>query len=558
VKFGWFIPRSLSSQIALVMVAALLVASVVNFVFILGERSRAGLIEITQPAIFRVVDVAGEVNENPAITTLSGRQGAGPVRVPRGGRYFVSSEDPVGLRALKRDRGLEDRLSKALKDANISHLGVRAALRTFDTRRLPGERPLRGFGGAGNFGPGGFGPGGALGPLGGAPPDGQFGFPAGPGGPPPNPSDTPDTSGSPAAQASPTAPPGDGFRRFQRQRGEFGPQAIVNGPDGPIVPRTLLLSVQLSDKRWVSGEFFAPEPPQGEVLRLAASTFVLFAFVLAATLWVANRLSRPLNDLKQAAAKVGAAPAAPEEVAVRGPSDVRQTLEAFNAMSRRVSQLLGEKDVMLGALGHDLRTPLSSLRIRLETMEPEAERQKAIRTIEETARLLEDILELARQGRSTEPAQTMDVSILVEDMVEDYAETGAAVTIGFHERAPAACRAILFRRLLRNLIDNALKYGGSASVSVRKIDGEIEVRVDDDGPGMSAKALEAATQPFVRGEVSRSRSTGGAGLGLALSDYVARNHGGRLILENRSPKGFSAAVRLPLVQKAPAPAVSGS
>ena len=207
---------------------------------------------------------------------------------------------------------------------------------------------------------------------------------------------------------------------------------------------------------------------------------------------------------------------------------------------------------MLGALGHDLRTPLSSLRIRLESMEPEAERLKAVRTIEETARLLEDILELARQGRSTEPAQTMDISILVEDMVEDYAETGAAVTMGFRERAPVACKAILFRRLLRNLIDNALKYGGTASVSVRKVDCEIEVRVDDEGPGMSPQALEAATQPFVRGEASRSRSTGGAGLGLALADYVARSHNGRLILENRTSKGLSAIVRLPILQPAAA------
>ena len=550
----WFIPRSLSSQIALVMVAALLVASAVNFVFILGEHSRAGLIEITQPAIFRVIDIVSELNETPPTITPAARPGVGMFRAPRGGRYFISSDDPVSRRGLRRDTGVEDRLARALKDANVNHLEIRAALRAFDTRRLPGERPLRGIGGGGlgNFGPGGVGPGGGSAPFGGPPPDGSPGFPDGqdgPGGPPPNAGGPLDPGGSPTAQPPPPGPRDGGVRRPQRQRGEFGRQAIGIGPDAP---RTLLLSVQLPDKRWVSGEFFAPQPPQGEVLRLAASTFVLFAFVLAATLWTASRLSRPLNDLKQAAAKVGAAPSAPEEVAVRGPSDVRQTLEAFNAMSRRVSQLLSEKDVMLGALGHDLRTPLSSLRIRLETMEPEAERQKAIRTIEETARLLEDILELARQGRSSEPAQTMDMSILVEDMVEDYAETGAAVTMGFRERAPAACRAILFRRLLRNLIDNALKHGGSACVSVRRIEGEIEVRVDDEGPGMSPRALEGAMQPFVRGEVSRSRSTGGAGLGLALSDYVARNHGGRLILENRSPKGFSAAVRLPLIQTPPA------
>jgi signal transduction histidine kinase len=180
-------------------------------------------------------------------------------------------------------------------------------------------------------------------------------------------------------------------------------------------------------------------------------------------------------------------------------------------------------------------------------MEPEAERLKAVRTIEETARLLDDILELARQGRSIEPMTTMDLSHLVADMGEDYAETGAAVSLLSTEKAPAACRPILFRRLLRNLIDNALKYGGVAQLAVRKVDGEIEIRVEDEGPGMSPEALKAAKEPFVRGDASRSRSTGGAGLGLALADFIARNHGGRLILENRTPKGFAAIVRLPAV-----------
>jgi signal transduction histidine kinase len=310
--------------------------------------------------------------------------------------------------------------------------------------------------------------------------------------------------------------------------------------------REILLSAQLADGQWLNSSMMSPEPPPSDISLLAISTFVTFAFVLAAALWVAQRLSRPLKDLTTAAARVGAAASEPEEVVVRGPGDVRQTLEAFNAMSRRVSQLLGEKDVMLGALGHDLRTPLSSLRIRIETMEPESERQKAVKTIEEASQLLEDILELARQGRSSEQVQTIDLSVLIQDIVEDYAETGAPVSLSSSEKSPVACRPVLFRRALRNLIDNAIAYGQAARLSVQKSGIEVLVHVEDDGPGMSEDALASARRPFMRGEASRSRITGGAGLGLTLADAIVKTHGGSLELKNRAPHGLAAIVHLPL------------
>jgi signal transduction histidine kinase len=316
----------------------------------------------------------------------------------------------------------------------------------------------------------------------------------------------------------------------------------------PREAREIILAAQLPDGRWLTSFSISPENTSGDMFLLGASTFVIFAFVLAAALWIASRLARPLRDLTAAAQQVGAA-GEPQEVKVQGPGDVRQTLEAFNAMSRRVSQLLGEKDVMLGALGHDLRTPLASLRIRIESMEPEAERQKAARTIEEASKLLEDILDLARQGKSREPVQAMDVSILVEDMVEDYAETGSPVSLAASEKAPAACRPVLFRRALRNLIDNAVIYGGRAEVSVTRAGEEIRVRVSDEGPGMSAEALMAAANPFYRGDASRNRSTGGAGLGLTLASAIAKAHDGRLTLENRAPRGLDATIILPAVVK---------
>ncbi len=503
-----FFARSLSVQIALVMAVALLIASAINFAILMGERYRAGINEQSGPFIGRFVDNAATVFSAPPPDN-------GPLGVGRGqgGRYLLMRVNPIDQRGLKRDLRLEQRLHRALEEAGVTASEIRASTRIverperperFDRNRQQQAPPNGGpsFRQRGDDpgaprpppGPGGFGP-----------PDG---FGGGPG------------------------PPPDGMR--------------------PRQAREIILAAQLDDGRWFTGTNFSPQPPGDDLVRLAASTFITFAFVLAAALWVASRLSRPLNDLTRAASRVGAA-TNPEEVAVRGPGDVRQTLEAFNAMSRRVSQLLGEKDVMLGALGHDLRTPLASLRIRIETMEPDSERQKAVKTIEEASQLLEDILELARQGRSSEPVQTIDLSVLVEDIAEDYSETGAPVTLTSSEKSPAAVRPVLFRRALRNLIDNAIAYGARARLSVSKSGTEVLVRIEDDGPGMSEDALKSATDPFYRGDESRNRASGGAGLGLTLASAISKAHGGSLTLENCATRGLAVTIHLPLAARTAPP-----
>lgn len=460
------LPRSIPGQLALVMAGALLIASLVNFVLLLGERQRASLFEQSLPAIARFADIAYEVFEAPPPVTermVFGGRRQGP------GRYQLILHNPIDLRGLDRDAGLEERLHASLVNAGLTPGEIRASARVV-------VRPSR-------------------------------------------------------------APEGLG----DEPRGRPNP---LPAPEGIREVREVILSAQLPDGRWFSSTTMSPEPNRGDVVLLGVSTFVTFVFVLGAALLVARQVSRPLRDLTDAAARVGAANE-PEEVVVRGHGDVRQTLESFNAMSRRVSQLLQEKDVMLGALGHDLRTPLASLRIRIESMEPEAERQKAVRTIEEASQLLEDILELSRHGRSREPERAMDLAVLAEDVVEDYVDTGAPVTLAVDGKAPVALRPVLFARAMRNLIDNAVTYGGAARVSVARAGAQVVVRIEDDGPGMSAEALATATAPFVRGESSRNRGTGGAGLGLTLADAIVKAHGGTLTLENRSPKGLAAIITLP-------------
>jgi signal transduction histidine kinase len=270
----------------------------------------------------------------------------------------------------------------------------------------------------------------------------------------------------------------------------------------------------------------------------------LFLLVFGAAWWIARRLARPLQDLTRAAEGFeGHGPAEP--VTPRGPADVRRAVEAFNAMNRRTLALLDEKDRMLGAIGHDLRTPLASLRIRAENMGPAEERERLVATVEEMAATLEDILTLARTGRAREPVRPVDVAALADAVVEEFRELGRPAEFAPSPRAVLAVQPQLLRRALRNLVDNAIAYGGGARVAVTERPREIELSVEDEGPGIPADRLGEVLEPFRRLDWSRNRERGGAGLGLAIALAVAQAHGGRLDLNNRAKGGLRASLVLP-------------
>lgn len=306
----------------------------------------------------------------------------------------------------------------------------------------------------------------------------------------------------------------------------------------------VLLAAQLDDGQWLDARLHAPGPDPWLIHRLLLATLTLFLLVFGAAWWIARRLARPLRDLTRAAEGFeGREPAEP--VTPRGPSDIRRAVEAFNSMNRRTLALLDEKDRMLGAIGHDLRTPLASLRIRAENMEPEEEREKLAATVEEMAATLEDILTLARTGRAREPLRPVDLAALADAVVEEFREMAAAAAFAPSPRAVLDVQPNLLRRALRNLIDNAVAYGGGAAVAVEDRPGEIELRVEDDGPGIPAGRLAEVLEPFRRLDSSRNRERGGAGLGLAIANAVALAHGGRLELANRAGGGLRASLILP-------------
>jgi signal transduction histidine kinase len=291
------------------------------------------------------------------------------------------------------------------------------------------------------------------------------------------------------------------------------------------------------------------EPSQlGPVIGQTVLLYILLVGGLAVLL---RRITRPLNALTRRVETIGTrnTPDAPLEPS--GPEDTRRLIAAHNAMEARIAALLDEKDVMLGAIGHDLKTPLAALRVRLESVEDPAEREKMVRNIEDITRSLDDILSLARVGRPSDPMERTDLSALVASVVEEYEDMGEPVTLGDTQRLSLALRATWLRRGIRNLVGNALRYGKTARVSLVSEGREAVIRIEDEGPGIPPNEIDSMLEPFTRGEASRNRHTGGAGLGLTLARAIAEQHGGRLVLANRRPSsphggGLVAELRLPL------------
>lgn len=320
------------------------------------------------------------------------------------------------------------------------------------------------------------------------------------------------------------------------------PRPRLQRPNFP--GRTVIVSAK------VDGRYFAVRSRiQSGGTRLQGfliwQTLSLYLLLLIPIMVIAWRAATPLRDLTRAArANPALRDASPLDE--EGPSDVRDLIIAFNAYRGRISAMLSDKDRMLGAVGHDLRTPLASLRVRVEQVDDDVLRDKMIASIEEMTAMLTDILTLARSGAGTEAREAVGLRGLVEELAADYRERGKDVAVGAAVDAVVMARPLLLRRALRNLIDNAAAYGLRARLSVERAPGEVRIMVSDDGPGLTPAQIETVIEPFARGEQSRNRATGGSGLGLSIARDIAEGEGGTLILVNRVGGGLDAVMTLPV------------
>ncbi len=302
---------------------------------------------------------------------------------------------------------------------------------------------------------------------------------------------------------------------------------------------------QQGSTTWQVARLAVPPPDRAIVRTLVAQTVLLFLVLVGLLYFVLRRITRPLHALAESTRRFGSVGAPEEPLSASGPDDVKRLIEAHNAMQARIGSMLDEKDVMLGAIGHDLKTPLAALRVRIESVEDAAARDKMAATIEDITRTLDEILSLARIGRSDSPPEMTELGALAESVVEEFEDMGRPVTLETEGRVAAPVHLTWLKRGLRNLVTNALRYAGSAHISILRDSGVAVLRVDDDGPGIPEARIAEMLEPFTRGEASRNRETGGAGLGLTLARAVAEQHGGTLRLANRPEGGLRAEIRIP-------------
>ena len=341
-------------------------------------------------------------------------------------------------------------------------------------------------------------------------------------------------------------PPPPGMRPQSPPEGAL-PGFGLFGGDGP----GFLVSLRLPSGEWLNLRIALPPPRpwHSETFLIAFAAMTLAAGLLI--LWAVRRLTRPVRTLAEAAERLGRdvnAPPMPEA----GPTEVAKAAHAFNTMAERIRRFVGDRTQMLAAIGHDLRTPITRLRLRAEFMDDDEQRRKMLSDLDEMEAMVAATLAFARDDSTGEPTVSLDLAALCRTVLDEAADArpdlAEAIAYAGPERLVVQARPVALKRALANLIGNALLYGSSARLVLAVPEGPgrpVRLAVEDDGPGIPADALEAVFQPFRRLEASRNRETGGTGLGLPIARNILRAHGGDVVLRNRPGGGLVALATLP-------------
>ena len=312
---------------------------------------------------------------------------------------------------------------------------------------------------------------------------------------------------------------------------------------GELSAIEMQLSIALADGQWLNVGTRFERPPLQWPWASIVSFGITAAIILVSAFWfLLTRLTGPLLRVSRAADRLGRGESV-DPLPLIGPSEVRGLTQAFNRMQARLTRFVADRTRLLAALGHDLRSPLTAMRVRAELVEENETRESLIASVEEMQEMVDATLAFARGMASAEAYETVDLGTFLKqlqaDMIDEFT-LDTANSIGVRLRPQSA------RRALRNIIENAQRYGGGAEVTFRHDAEHVQIRVADNGPGIPEAELEQVFEPFFRLEKSRSRETGGTGLGLSIARTIVRAHGGDVTLSNRAEGGLLVTVTLPL------------
>ncbi len=306
----------------------------------------------------------------------------------------------------------------------------------------------------------------------------------------------------------------------------------------------LRVSYRLDDGRWLNVTTLAPRFDSIWRSRFFLAFSVMALVVTVLSVWAVRRSTAPLALFAWAAERLGRdvnAPDLPEE----GPREVHRAARAFNEMQRRLRAMISDRTQMLAAISHDLRTPITRLRLRAEFVDDGEQRAKMLADLAEMEAMIAATLAFAREDSNAEPRRDLDLAVLVQSVCDDAVDVGREVVYTGTARASYSGRPLALKRVLGNLIDNAVRYGARARVALEVTPERFVITVEDDGPGIPESEFERVFEPFYRVEASRSRDSGGAGLGLAVVRSIVRGHGGDVALANRAAGGLRATIILP-------------
>jgi signal transduction histidine kinase len=332
-------------------------------------------------------------------------------------------------------------------------------------------------------------------------------------------------------------------RHMMDQNSMSGPWAYMHGLHN--MARSFHIQVRLQDGSWVIFERQVSEDIFNWPIRLLIALGVLLISAIVISFIGVRSVVRPLHNLRQAVEGLGKdIKQAP--LNETGPAEVKDTARAFNTMQRRLKNYIEDRAEILSAVSHDLKTPLTRIRLRTDLMDDDELRIKTQKDLDDMEAMVSSTLDFMRGTETREPSQALDLMALLESIQENVLEAGGKVKLSGQLAEPYTGKHLALKRCLMNLVENAVRYGKEANISVTQSDDEIMISISDKGPGIPEKSLQKVFDPFFRLESSRAQQTGGTGLGLGIARNIARAHGGDLILQNSLNGGLTAQLTLPV------------